>query len=163
METNHNNTPLQLLLAVLTRNKRKTIGIISMVFLIVCGGFFLKNYIREKREQAMFEKSIEHFMDIVGEYKCNDFTLLMNADGTVRLTKEEDHTVHLGYWKEISEDAPIEISFSNSFKMTIGSDWDSYIYSLYFYKNTLWKSLDALRSNDRSRSVSLRKIESDSQ
>ena len=162
METNHSNTPLQLLLAVLTRNKKKTIGIIVMIILVVSGGFFLKNFIQEKREQAMFEKSFEHFLNIVGEYKCSDFTLLLNADGTVCLTKEEDHTRHLGYWKERSEDAPIEISFSDSFKMTIGSDWDSYIYSLYFYKNTLWKNLDAFRSNDRSRSVTLKKIESSS-
>lgn len=163
METNKNNTPLQLFLAMLARNKKKAIGIIVMVILIVCGGFFLKNYIQEKREQAMFEKSLEHLMDIVGEYKCSDFTLLLDADGTVRLTKEEDHTVHLGYWKEVSENAPIEISFSNSFELTIGSDWNSYIYSLYFYKNTIWKSLDAFRSNDRSRSVTLRKNESVSQ
>lgn len=46
------------------------------------------------------------------------------------------------------EGLPIEIEFSESFSITIGSEERSYCRSLYFYGDALWLSMDAIRSHD---------------
>lgn len=148
-------TPLQILLHYIKKHKKISIGIAISIFAIIIGAIVTKRIIQEQKLKDEVEIVAKHLTEIVGTYKSsskyNNITLVLNIDGTATLTTSGyNESTHLGYWREKGEGCPIEIEFSNSFEITIGSKEIYYCDSLYFDGNALWQSMDAIRSNDLS-------------
>jgi len=140
--------PLQIIIHKIVEHK--VLSIISLVLLILLvGGYYgYKKYSKEKESQELIEGEVKHLLEISGTYKANNgIKLELNSDGTANITTNNGG-YYVGYWREKDPDYPIEISFSDSFEIRIGNENHYYCRSLYFFQNTLWYDLDAIRSRD---------------
>lgn len=147
--SNEDEIPLQILVRHILKHKFVYISIFVIVILAFGGFYAYKKYEAKQLLKAEIERSVKHLTDIAGSYKGYDgLVLTLNVDGTAKLKPSSYSSTVLGYWTEKQEGLPIEIEFSESFRITIGSDERSYCRSLYFYDNALWFNLDAIRSHD---------------
>lgn len=89
----------------------------------------------------------------VGTYENDYIKLVFKADGTVIIslgkTKGESYQ---GNWKNQLRGVPVEeilkMTFWDCFNLHLAHKTISSFKPLYFYKNRIWESLDAIRMND---------------
>ena len=167
-QDNDEQIPLVLLAGKIA--KHKVLVIVSLLLLAVAfGGFkYVHNRIQKEREykemQEELAASLKHLMDIVGTYETSwgDIELSIFVDNTAVLKTNAGsyrERTYRGYWKEKTEDYPIEIDFTDNFEIYLGSKKRSYCTTLYFYDGRLWESLTAIRSHDYQSSERLTKKE----
>lgn len=154
-----NNTEEQIPLIFLARQivKHKVSVIISAIVVAMCiGGYIaIKKHAEKKKAESELVAMIKHYAGIIGTYKStysyNPLELYLGSDNRAKITinagKYNEHS-YLGYWREKVKGYPIEIDFSDSFKILIGNKERSYCSTLYLYDNRLWESMSAIRSND---------------
>lgn len=147
-ESSTDEIPLQVILQIIAKHKVLSIIIVVLVLVVVGGYYRYKKYTKEKEAQELVESEVKHLLEITGTYKANNgIKLELNSDGTANITTNNGK-YYVGYWREKNPDCPIVISFSDSFKIRIGNKYHDYCNSLYFFQNTLWYDLDAIRSRD---------------
>ena len=149
--------PLQIILRKIGNHKILSITIILLVVLSIGGYYGYQKYVEKQAVQEKIEGEVKHLLDIVGTYTSNSgIKLELRSDGlaSIRTNKGIRYS---GYWREKSAGYPIELSFSESFEIQIGSETHSYCSSLYFSDNTLWYDMDASRSMDYDKCTFLTK------
>jgi uncharacterized membrane protein YvbJ len=139
--------PLQIILRKIANHKILSIVMATLVILSIGGYYCYKKYSAEKAAKELVEKGVKHLFEISGTYKATGMELQLSPDGTARITTN-NRKWYVGYWTEKHSDYPIEISFSESFGIEIGSKYYDYCRFLYFIQNTLWYDLDAIKSRD---------------
>lgn len=156
--------PLMMLICQITKHKILVIVLLLVVAIGVGGYVAYTKHQEKKRAETELINEISHMVEIIGIYKSvsgyEEIELELSADNTAKLTinvGSYNEKVRRGYWKEKIEGYPIEIDFSDSFEITIGSKSRSYCRSLYFFNNRIWESMSAIRSYDYSASISMSK------
>ena len=148
------------------RNKRIYIICLIAVVILGCGYVGFSKYQAKEQENELINNEIQHLVDIIGVYKSsgyNKIKLTLLADNTAQLVLhdgEYDACTYYGHWEEKTIGYPIEIDFSDSFKISLASKYDEFCSSLYFYSNALWLNLSSIQSHDYSACESLQKQES---
>ena len=129
MGSSKDNIPLMVIYKKILEHK--VVSIISLVVIVasIIGYHSIKIYQEKKAAKEFIHKEIKHFLDIAGTYKSENIyeekELHLLPDGTAMLTTQNNYH-HSGYWREIAENYPIEIEFSNSFGITLGCKRESY-------------------------------------
>ena len=151
-------TPFEIMTKYICAHTKGTISIIAIIIIAIVAFSYISTRIEKEKSKAEFMKKIQHIDNIVGTYSggydgyCN---LELRYDNKAKLSI--DNSPHLGYWEEKVEGAPIEIEFSESFKINLASE-EEYHGTLYFYQGRLWGSLNAIKSYDTRKSISMNKI-----
>ncbi len=162
----HNEEQIPLLLLARQIVKHKVLVIISVIIVVIgLGGYIaIKKHVEKKKTESELVAMIEHYAGLLGTYKStssyNPIKLYLGGDNKAKITINEgkyNERSYLGYWREKKEDYPIEIDFSDSFKIYIGNKERSYCSTLYLYNNRLWESMSAIRSYDYGASELLEK------
>lgn len=155
--TSTDEIPLQIIFHKIVEHKVLSIVIIVILILLTGGYYGYKKYSKEKEVKELIEGEVKHLLEISGTYKSNNgIKLELSSDGTANITTNKGE-YYVGYWREKKADCPIEISFSESFEIRIGTEDYDYCSSLYFFQNTLWYDLDAIRSRDFTKCTYLTK------
>lgn len=158
--------PIIEIIKKIKRHKRIYIIIFITIVILGCGYIGFSKYQAKEQENELVKNEIQHLLDIIGTYKStgyNNIKLTLLADNTAQLVVHDggyDAYTCYGHWEEKTIGYPIEIDFSDSFKISIGSKYDEYCSSLYFYSNALWLNLSSIQSHDYSACESLKKQES---
>ena len=153
-----NTTPFEIITKYICTHKKGTITVISAIIIVLVAFSYISNHIEKEKSEAEFMQKIQHIDNIVGTYSGGYdgyYNLELRYDNKAKLYI--DKSLHRGYWEEKVEGAPIEIEFSESFKIYLGSE-EEYHSTLYFYQGRLWGSLNAIKSYDASKSISMKKI-----
>ena len=143
--------PLLLIWNAIVRHWKIATAICTVFVLLIVGFFAYGNYKEKRQKEEYIKQSLIHLMGIVGTYGNNNVKLVLNADNTAILTTETgsySEKQHLGHWEEKSEGYPIRIDFSDVFSASICGEDNGYFSTLYFYDNSLWENINAIRSKD---------------
>ena len=154
--TSNDEIPLQIILRKIVEHKILSIVIASLILLSIGGYYCYKKYTAKKAAKELVEREIKRLLELSGTYKASGIELNLSSDGTASITTNYGER-YVGYWREKAPDYLIEISFSDSFRIKIGDEYYDYCRSLYFFQNTLWYDLDAIRSRDFNKCTYLSK------
>lgn len=152
--------PILVLWDYIKSHKKLVIIIVVVVIAAICGYYGYKHYQEKKEAERLLEHTISHLADITGTYSNSTVKLELHADNTAILTTNVgsyNEARHLGHWEEKTEDYPISIDFSDSFRASMCGEYDEYFSHVYFWGNSLWPSIDAIQSRDYNKAEYLTK------
>ncbi len=148
--------PIIEIIKKIKRYKRIYIVIFITIVILCCGYIGFSKYQEKEQENELVRNEIQHLLDIIGTYKStgyNNMKLTLLANNTAQLVVhdgEYGESTYYGHWEEKTTGYPIEIDFSDSFKISIGNKSDEYCSSLYLFSNALWLNLSSIQSHDYS-------------
>ena len=148
--------PIIEIIKKIKRYKRIYIVIFITIVILCCGYIGFSKYQEKEQENELVRNEIQHLLDIIGTYKStgyNNMKLTLLANNTAQLVVQDGEygkSTYYGQWEEKTTGYPIEIDFSDSFKISIGNKSDEYCSSLYLFSNALWLNLSSIQSHDYS-------------